>query len=125
MFRKVAAPKRDAERPQRCSAREVQVPAGRHQTNAGKDHTYLLFEEAQVEIHFHSQTQFSCIQKLGGKINAEQKMCNYDEVLALTVEFLKVLDDTMDRPHQVWCMQKTGIRKAPWEARAFIPSWSY
>ena len=30
-------------------------------------------------------------------------MCNYTEVLALTVEFLKVLDDTMDRPHQVRC----------------------
>ena len=61
-----------------------------------------ILEEVQVEIHFQSQTQFSCIQKLGGKINAEQKACNYDEVMALTVEFLKVLDDTMDRPHQVW-----------------------
>ena len=110
MFGKVATPERDAPGPQRRSAREVQVPAGRHQTNAGKDHTHSLFEEAQVEIDFHSQTQFSCIQKLGGKINAEQKACNYDEVLALTVEFLKVLDDTMDRPHQVWRMQ-IRIRK--------------
>ena len=70
--------------------------------------THFLLEEVQIEIDFQSQTQFSCIQKLGGKINAEQKTCNYDEVLALTVEFLKVLDDTMDRPHQVWCMQRQG-----------------
>ena len=33
-------------------------------------------------------------------------MCNYTEVLALTVEFLKVLDDTMDRPHQVRCKKE-------------------
>ena len=52
MFGKVAAPERDAEGPQRRPAREVQVPAGRHKANAGKDHTHFKLEEVQIEIRF-------------------------------------------------------------------------
>ena len=50
------------------------------------------------------QIQFGKIQRLGAKINQEQKLENYKDCLALCIEFFNVLDDTVERPHQFYIM---------------------
>jgi hypothetical protein len=69
------------------------------------------------------QAQFSCIQKLGSKINNEQKNGNYSEVLALSIEFLNLLDDTIERPHQFFIMTSKTMNVTLWTLYGATDRW--
>jgi hypothetical protein len=58
--------------------------------------------------------QFSKIQTLGAKINQEQKKGNFEVCLALTVEFMRVLEDTIERPHQFYVMASRTLIHSLW-----------
>lgn len=60
------------------------------------------------------QKQFGAIQKLGARINQEQKEENYAEVVALSIEFLRVLEETLERPHQFFVMATRSLLSSLW-----------
>ncbi len=54
------------------------------------------------------------IQKLGGAINEAQKRGDHRECLSLALEFLSVLEETLERPHQFYAMSARTVATALW-----------
>lgn len=60
------------------------------------------------------KTQLAKINQLGVKINLEQKKENYKDCLALCIEFLQLLDQTIRRPHQFFDMTTRTMFMSLW-----------
>ena len=58
--------------------------------------------------------QIQKIQKLGSSISLEQRNGNYSQALAYCVEFAKIIDDTLERPHSYFVMVEMAIHKLLW-----------
>ena len=58
--------------------------------------------------------QVTKIQKLGSSISQEQKAGNYKKAFGLCIEFSKVLEDTIGRPHAYYMMSEKSMFKLAW-----------
>ena len=58
--------------------------------------------------------QLSKVQKLGSNISMEQKACNYRKAFAYCIEFIKLLEETIERPHAYYLMAEKTMFKLVW-----------
>ena len=58
--------------------------------------------------------QVTKIQKLGSSISQEQKAGNYKKAFGYCVEFIKVLEDTIKRPHAYYLIAEKSLFKLAW-----------
>ena len=58
--------------------------------------------------------QVTKIQKLGSTISQEQKAGNYKKAFGLCIEFIKVLEETVKRPHAYYLMAEKSLFKLAW-----------
>ena len=58
--------------------------------------------------------QVSKIQKLGSNISQEQKAGNYKKAFSYCIEFIRLLEETIERPHSYYLMAETTMYKLAW-----------
>lgn len=58
--------------------------------------------------------QVQKIQKLGSSISQEQKAGNYKKAFGLCIEFIRVLEGTVERPHSYYLMAEKSLFKLAW-----------
>lgn len=58
--------------------------------------------------------QVNKIQKVGSSISQEQRAGNYKKAFGLCIEFIKVLQDTLKKPHSYYLMAEKSLFKLAW-----------
>ena len=59
-------------------------------------------------------TAMAAIQKLGSAISLEQKVENYQKLITLYIEFVKLLQKTIAPPHAFYFMAQRHLYKCFW-----------
>ena len=74
--------------------------------------------ENQLLIDFDNtkvlMQQVQKIQKLGSSISQEQRKGSYKKAFGLCIEFIKVLEETVKRPHAYYLMAEKSLFKLAW-----------
>lgn len=58
--------------------------------------------------------QVQKIQKLGSCISQEQKAGNYQKAFGFCIQFIRVLENTIERPHAYYLMAEKSLFKLAW-----------
>ena len=77
-----------------------------------------LLHPGQLLVDFSNQMalmqQVTKIQKLGSSISQEQKAGNYKKAFGFCIQFIKTLEDTVERPHSYYLMAEKSLFKLAW-----------
>ena len=73
------------------------------------------FNDAKLLVDLEAlPIQISAIQKLGSRISLDQKEENYDKLITLYLEFVKLIRKTIAPPHNFYFMASRHLYKCFW-----------